>query len=158
MTDNNARRTGASDHSDQHLAEIQTSTGTDCGTVSSDVHAALASFELLTAGPFSLAVALAALCSHKSNVRAWSSVAMSARASQAGFEGCGDRRAGFLFRTRQGTNRPRLQAPGTFADAESGFLLKRRATRPARRGVELLYGRLVRAGAELCINCIASEF
>jgi hypothetical protein len=32
-------------HSDQHLAEIPTSTGTDCGTVSSDAHAALAAFE-----------------------------------------------------------------------------------------------------------------
>jgi hypothetical protein len=34
-------------HSNQHLAEIPTSTGTDCGTVSSDAHAALAAFELL---------------------------------------------------------------------------------------------------------------
>jgi hypothetical protein len=33
--------------SDQHLAEIPTSTGTDCGTVSSDAHATLAAFELL---------------------------------------------------------------------------------------------------------------
>jgi hypothetical protein len=37
-------------HSDQHLAEIPTSTGTDCGTVSSDAHA-IASFELLAATP-----------------------------------------------------------------------------------------------------------
>ena len=33
-------------HSDQSLAKITTSTGTDCGTVSSDARAALAAFEL----------------------------------------------------------------------------------------------------------------
>jgi hypothetical protein len=38
-------------HSDQGLAEIQTSTGTDCGTVSSDAHATLAAFELLPPRP-----------------------------------------------------------------------------------------------------------
>ena len=38
-------------HSDQSLAKITTSTGTDCGTVSSDARAALAAFELLTATP-----------------------------------------------------------------------------------------------------------